>query len=90
MIQLRGVTKKYKDKFALKNINLDIFSGEFVFLVGSSGAGKSTLIKMLYREETPTCGTVHIGGINLATIDNEGNLKVYHNNDKRQAKEILE
>ncbi len=72
MIQLRGVTKKYKNnEYALKNINLDILSGEFVFLTGSSGAGKSTLMKLLYREETPTIGTVMIGNINVANLPDE-------------------
>lgn len=68
MIQLRGVTKKYKNNYALRNINLDIMSGEFVFLTGSSGAGKSTLMKLLYKEETPTSGTVIIGGVNIANL----------------------
>ncbi len=72
MIQLRGVTKKYKNnEYALKNINLDILSGEFVFLTGSSGAGKSTLMKLLYREESPTIGTVMIGNINVANLPDE-------------------
>ena len=51
MIQLRGVTKKYKNNYALKNVNLDIMSGEFVFITGSSGAGKSTLMKLLYKNK---------------------------------------
>lgn len=71
MIQLRGVTKRYKNAYALKNVNLDIMSGEFVFLTGSSGAGKSTLMKLLYREETPTSGTVMVGGINIANLVND-------------------
>ena len=71
MIQLRNVYKKYKDNYALKNINLDIMSSEFVFLTGSSGAGKSTLMKLLYREEVPTSGTVMIGNINIAKLPND-------------------
>ncbi len=71
MIQLRNVYKKYKDNYALQNINLDIMSSEFVFLTGPSGAGKSTLMKLLYREETPTSGTVMIGNINIAKLPND-------------------
>ena len=72
MIKLRGVTKKYKNnEYALKNIHLDIVSGEFVFLTGPSGAGKSTLMKLLYREEKPTIGTVMIGRTNVANLPDE-------------------
>ena len=71
MIQLRNIYKKYKDNYALQNINLDIMSSEFVFLTGSSGAGKSTLMKLLYREEIPTSGTVMIGNINIAKLPND-------------------
>jgi cell division transport system ATP-binding protein len=42
-----------------------------VFLTGSSGAGKSTLMKLLYREEIPTSGTVMIGNINIAKLPND-------------------
>ncbi len=68
---MRAVTKRYKNNYALKNINLDINSGEFVFLTGSSGAGKSTLMKLLYREEIPTSGTVIIGNTDVASLPDD-------------------
>ena len=68
MIKLIDVTKKYPNTLALKNINLQIEKGEFVFLVGSSGAGKSTLMKLLYREESPTEGKVIVGGVDVSKI----------------------
>lgn len=68
MILIRDLVKQYKNKYALRGINLHIQPGEFVFLVGSSGAGKSTLMKMLYLEERPTRGSVYVAGIDIGNL----------------------
>jgi cell division transport system ATP-binding protein len=69
MIELRNVTKIYPDKtVALKNINLTVKKGEFIFLVGPSGSGKSTVIKLLIREIPVSSGSVFIAGRNICNL----------------------
>ncbi|HLR03597.1 MAG TPA: cell division ATP-binding protein FtsE [Virgibacillus sp.] len=66
MIFMKDVYKKYANGVtALNGIDVDIDQGEFVYVVGPSGAGKSTFIKLIYREEKVTEGTVIINDINI-------------------------
>lgn len=69
MIEMQNVYKKYPNGItAINGLSVRIEPGEFVYVVGPSGAGKSTFIKMIYREERATKGTIKVGDFDLMTI----------------------
>jgi putative ABC transport system ATP-binding protein len=76
----RGITKVYHmgevDVHALRGIDLDLFEGEFVVLLGPSGSGKSTLVNILGGLDVPSSGQVRFHDHDL-TSDDDSNLTRY-------------
>lgn len=66
LVQLRDVVKVYETGevpfTALRGVDLDVYTGEFVGIIGKSGSGKTTLINMITGIDHPTSGEVVVGG----------------------------
>ena len=77
LICIRGLTKAYRrgeqDIAVLLGIDLDVYSGDFIALMGPSGSGKSTLLNLVAGIDKPSSGTIEIGGVDIATLS-EGEL----------------
>lgn len=69
LITIDNVTKIYENgAIGVKEMNLHIEKGEFVFVVGTSGSGKSTFMRMLLKEVDPTTGSIIVDGQDITTL----------------------
>ncbi len=66
IVEIRNLTKRFNDFTAVDNISFDIKEGEILGLLGPNGAGKTTTIHMLLGLITPTIGSIHMFGLDLA------------------------
>jgi osmoprotectant transport system ATP-binding protein len=69
VITFDRVSKRYGDAQAVRELSLEIPSGEIVIFVGPSGCGKTTSLKMINRLIEPTSGVISIDGLDTATVD---------------------
>ncbi|MEH0688243.1 ABC transporter ATP-binding protein [Vibrio cholerae] len=70
------VSTKQEQLTILEEVNLEIFAGESVAIVGTSGAGKSTLMTLLAGLDTPTKGSIQLLGKTLSELDDEQRAKI--------------
>lgn len=68
MLTFNHVEFQYSNQPVFNDLNLQVDSGEFVFLIGKSGVGKTTLMRMVYMDLLPEKGYVEVAGYNSDTI----------------------
>ncbi len=76
VVRLRGITKTYRigkeiEVRALRGVDLDIFPGEFVAIMGPSGSGKSTLMNVLGCLDAPDTGTYQLAGDTVGVMNDD-------------------
>ena len=71
MIRIVNVSKYFGTKAALKQINLDIYDGETLAIIGGSGSGKSTLLRLMIGLIQPTSGEIWIGNDEISRMNEE-------------------
>ncbi|MEZ5790609.1 MAG: phosphonate ABC transporter ATP-binding protein [Nitratireductor sp.] len=69
MFQIKGLTRRFGEKTAVKDVTLNIINGQMVGIIGRSGAGKSTLLRMLNRLVDPSEGKILHDGIDITALN---------------------
>ena len=75
IVKVEGLQKYFGKNHVLKGIDLEVFKGEVVVLIGPSGSGKSTFLRCLNFLEDPTTGEIGIGGVHVTCGSHGGGFK---------------
>ena len=103
MIKCTNVSFKYiknseglnEEKYAVKDVNLEVKKGEFLVILGHNGSGKSTIAKHMNALVVPTEGTVVVDGLDTSNLENVWNIRskagmVFQNPDNQLVATIVE
>ena len=69
IVKLENFSKKYNAKEVIKNIDLEVYEGEFLTLLGSSGCGKTTILRSISGMDRPSTGRVYLDGVDVTDFD---------------------
>ncbi|MDO9099928.1 MAG: ATP-binding cassette domain-containing protein [Caldisericota bacterium] len=69
MLQFLSVSRRFDDGYyGLRDVTFKVDPGQFVFLTGESGAGKSTVLRLVFRTERPSGGTILVDGVDTSAV----------------------
>lgn len=69
IVKLENFSKSYGNKEIIKNLNLDVYEGEFLTLLGSSGCGKTTILRSISGLDYPTSGKIYLDGVDVTDLE---------------------
>ena len=69
IVKLENFSKDYGNKHIIKNLNLEVYEGEFLTLLGSSGCGKTTILRSISGLDYPTSGKVYLDGVDVTDLE---------------------
>ena len=89
IVNINNLTRRYKEKTAVENLNLTIEENQIFGLIGSNGAGKTTTVKMLTTLLAPSSGTATINGYDIVTQARQVRQSIGYVPQDAQADEAL-
>ena len=69
IVKLENFSKSYGNKEIIKNLDLEVYEGEFLTLLGSSGCGKTTILRSISGLDYPTSGKIYLDGVDVTDLE---------------------